>query len=45
MEEKEGLFYDYLEAFVNEDGELEFELHEVQVTDLDPSLFFGEDEQ
>lgn len=41
--EREGLFYDYLEIFLNEDGNPEFELHEVQVTDLDPEVFFPED--
>jgi hypothetical protein len=40
----EGLAYDYLEAFINEDGELEFTLKEVVICDLDPELFFGEDE-
>ena len=36
----EGLFYDYLEFFLNKEGELEFEIKEVQITDLDPIVFF-----
>lgn len=44
MEKLSGLAYDYLEAFINEDGELEFDLKEVVISDLDPELFFGEDE-
>jgi hypothetical protein len=40
----DGLAYDYLEAFINEDGELEFALKEVVICDLDPELFFGDDE-
>jgi hypothetical protein len=39
----EGLAYDYLEAFINDDGEIEFELKEVIIADLEPELFFGED--
>lgn len=39
----EGLAYDYLEAFINDNGELEFELKEVVISDLDPELFFGEE--
>lgn len=44
MEKLDGLAYDYLEAFINEDGELEFDIKEVVISDLDPELFFGEDE-
>lgn len=40
-----GLSYDYLEAFINENGQIEFDLVEVVIADLDPELFFGEDEE
>lgn len=38
----EGLFYDYLEVSLDLEGNLEFELKEVQLTDLDPIVFFPE---
>lgn len=40
-----GLSYDYLEAFINENGQIEFDLVEVVISDLDPELFFGDDEE
>ena len=45
MLQMSGLSYDYLEAFINENGQLEFDLKEVVISDLDPELFFGEDEE
>ncbi len=33
MEKLDGLAYDYLEAFINEDGELEFDLKEVVISE------------
>jgi hypothetical protein len=38
------LGYTYFELELNEDGVLEISSKKVQITDLEPELFFGEDE-
>lgn len=44
QEDEFGIFYNYLEAALDEDGFLVFEAVSVQIADLGSELFFGPQE-
>lgn len=44
QEDEFGIFYNYLEAYLDEDGALVFEPISVQISDLGSELFFGPQE-
>lgn len=41
QEDERGLFYNYVEAYLDEDGSVVFELVSVEIADLPSELFFG----